>query len=250
MNPLLQIFAAETARGRIVCLPRAGGTAADFAEWGGAFGDIEVCAVQLPGRLRRYCEPAVRTTEPIVQEVVQALHELEYLPLLLLGDCMGAILAFEIARELRRASLPLPISLIVASYAPPDQKRTSANFHDAPAEVFRNHLLEVGGLDPEVIDEDELFALLLPSLRADFALFENYEYVPEPPLEVDIYAIGGQADPFVSFSELEGWRCHTCRRFEARRFAGGHFFLRDNPSVIDFIKEVALRDETQERIAR
>lgn len=231
MNPWLQIFAAETARARIVCLLRAGGTTADFAQWTGPFGDIEVCAVQLPGRLRRYSEPAVRTTEPIVQGVVQALQELEYLPLLLFGDCMGAILAFEIARELRRASLPLPISLIVGSYAPPDQKRTSANFHDAPAEVFRNRLLEVGGLEPEVIDEDELFELLLPSLRADFESFENYEYVPETPLEVDIYGIGGQADPLVSFSELEGWRRHTCRHFEARPFTGDHFFPRDNPSA-------------------
>ncbi|HKR12798.1 MAG TPA: thioesterase domain-containing protein [Pyrinomonadaceae bacterium] len=250
MNPWLQIFAAENARGRIVCLPRAGGTSADFAKWGAASDDIEVCAVQLPGRLHRYREPAVRTTGLIVQGVVQALYEREYLPLLLFGDCMGALLAFEIAREIRRASLPLPVGLVVASYAPPDQKRTSPNFHDAPAEVFRNRLLEVGGLDPEVIDEDELFELLLPSLRADFELFENYEYVPEPLLEVDIYAIGGQADPHVSLSDLEGWGCHTCRRFEARRFAGDHFFLRDNPSVIDFIKEVALRDEAQERIAR
>jgi hypothetical protein len=70
-------------------------------------------------------------------------------------------------------------------------------------------------------------------------LFEKYEYVPEPPLEVHICAIGGQADPHVSLLELEGWRRHTCQRFTVRRFAGGHFFLRDNPSVLDFIKEVA-----------
>jgi len=108
MNPWLQISSAESPRARIACLPRAGGTAADFATWGRAFdGDVEVCAVQLPGRLRRYREPAMRAAAPIAREVIRAVKELDDLPLVLFGDCMGAIVAYEIARQLPASSFVL-----------------------------------------------------------------------------------------------------------------------------------------------
>lgn len=251
MNPWFQIFPSRNPRSRLVCFPRAGGTAADYAAWGKALVDeVQVCALQLPGRRRRFAEPALRTVPQIVNKVAGALRDLTDLPLVLFGDCMGAILAYEIARQLRRANALLPASLVVCSYPGPDINRTSPNVHDAPIETFRQRLVEVGGVPAEVVDDDELFSLLLPTLRADFEVFETYKYTPEPPLDLNIYAIIGETDPHVPCSMLEGWRAHTCRNFAMRTFVGGHFFLKDNIEVIDMIREITWQAPDLEENAR
>lgn len=158
--------------------------------------------------------------------------------MVLFGDCMGAILAFEIARQLRRSNAFLPANLIVSSYPCPDLPRTSPKFHNAPTETFRKHLLDVGGIPPEIVEDDELFSLILPTLRADFEAFESYKYIPEPPLALDLYAIIGEANPYVSVSVLEGWKRQTCQNFFMRTFRGGHFFLQGNQAVLEFIREI------------
>jgi medium-chain acyl-[acyl-carrier-protein] hydrolase len=241
MNRWLQLSSAADAVARVLCFHRAGGNARDFYSWGEVLSDeVQVCAVQLPGRLDRFREPVLQTIEPIANEVANLAAGLDELPLVLFGDCMGALLAFEVARTMRRDKGLLPAALIVASYAPPDQLRTGPQYNSAPPEEFRGRLFEVGGVPHHVLQDDELFKLLLPTLRADFAVFENYCYTPEAPLAVDTHAIVGVEDPYVPESVLAGWRRHNEGEFTLRKFAGGHFFLRDNREVLDYIKAVAL----------
>jgi medium-chain acyl-[acyl-carrier-protein] hydrolase len=226
----------------VVCVSRAGGSARDFDAWSSVLSDdVELCAVQLPGRLDRFREPVLDTMAPIAEAVAAAIAELpRALPFVLVGDCMGALIAYEVARVLRRRGWTMPSGLVVASYPPPDTVRTERAYHDAPAEMLRGRLAEVGGVSSDVLMDDELFELLLPTLRADFAVFERYRYVDEPPLEASVHAIVGEGDPYFGVSDLEGWRCHTRREFGVRAFPGGHFFLRELDAPVRFVREVAL----------
>jgi hypothetical protein len=84
------------ARARVICISRAGGTARDFDAWPAMLGEeIELCAVQLPGRLERFREPALHDLREIAAAVADAITELPPLPYLLFGDCMGALIAYE-----------------------------------------------------------------------------------------------------------------------------------------------------------
>ncbi len=74
----------------------------------------------------------------------------------------------------------------------------------------------------------------LPALRADTALYRNYRYTPEPPLQVPIFAYGGSADPNVTSEHIEAWRAQTIATFMRREFAGGHFFI--NSSREEFLR--------------
>ena len=67
--------------------------------------------------------------------------------------------------------------------------------------------------------------IVLPFLRADFALYETYVYSAEPPLSCPISAFGGLQDGKVSRSDLEAWRDQTTASFSLRMFPGDHFFL-------------------------
>lgn len=238
----LQAWPAAHPRARVVCVTRAGGSARDFDGWSDVLGDdVEVCAVQLPGRLDRFREPALDAVEPVAVAAAAAIADLPAaLPLVLMGDCMGTLIAYEVAREQRRRGQPMPEALVVASYPPPDRLRTERPYHDAPAEELRGRLAEVGGVPSHVLMDDELFELMLPTLRADFALFERYRYTPEPPLAADIHAIVGETDPYLGVPDVEAWACHTSGSFTVRAFPGGHFFLREHEEPLRYVRDVAL----------
>ncbi|MDR3637950.1 MAG: thioesterase domain-containing protein [Isosphaeraceae bacterium] len=249
MSPWLTMRAAPNgAVVRLLCLHRAGGTAQDFAEWPDRIcRDIHVCPVQLPGRLERFTEPVMDRMGPLAREVAGVAAELAGLPLVLFGECMGALLAFEVARELRRVGARPPASLIVASYPPPDHPRTVPCYHDAPSQAFKDHLAAIGGVSEGALDNEEFFELMLPMLRADFAVFETYRYVPEPPLVSEIHAIGGGDDRNVSEPLLEGWRHHTSGTFSRRMFPGDHSFVQMNPEVPAHVERLVLRHAARRR---
>jgi medium-chain acyl-[acyl-carrier-protein] hydrolase len=67
--------------------------------------------------------------------------------------------------------------------------------------------------------------IVIPLLRADFALYETYVYSAEPPLNCPISAFGGLQDSKVTRSDLEAWRDQTTGAFSMRMLPGDHFFL-------------------------
>jgi medium-chain acyl-[acyl-carrier-protein] hydrolase len=75
------------------------------------------------------------------------------------------------------------------------------------------------------LEHAELLQLLLPLIRADFALCETYTYTPEAPLSCSISAFGGLQDQDAPSESILAWNIHTSGAFQARFFAGGHFFL-------------------------
>jgi medium-chain acyl-[acyl-carrier-protein] hydrolase len=74
--------------------------------------------------------------------------------------------------------------------------------------------------------------LLLPALRADFALRETYVYADEPTLDCPISAFGGLADRWVSRESLEAWRDQTRAGFSLQLLPGDHFFLADSRPLL------------------
>jgi medium-chain acyl-[acyl-carrier-protein] hydrolase len=88
-----------------------------------------------------------------------------------------------------------------------------------------NELRQFKGTPDELLNNDELMKLVLPLLRADFAVYETYTYADEPPLDVPISALGGIEDEDAPRAKIEGWRAETSKAFLLRMFRGNHFFL-------------------------
>jgi medium-chain acyl-[acyl-carrier-protein] hydrolase len=83
-----------------------------------------------------------------------------------------------------------------------------------------------------VLADPELTQLLVPGLRADFAMLESYRYEPATPLDCPIVACGGASDPHASRQELEAWRRQTRSRFSVHTFGGGHFYLQHEREAV------------------
>lgn len=221
------------ARARLFCLPYAGGGASTYRPWARLVPPtIELVAVQLPGREDRRRDDALRRMPELVAAAVTALDDRFDRPFALFGHSMGALIAFELARELRRSGRREPVHLFASGHGAPQLPSRSARAYDAPDEAFAERLRELEGTPEEVLAHPELRALLLPLIRADFELCDTYTYTREPPLDVPISAFGGVADEVVSREQLAAWEEQTIAGFALRMLPGGHFFLRDQDDVI------------------
>lgn len=86
---------------RLVCLPHGGGTAGAFYGWTAWLpADVELVAVQYPGRQDRFGEPCLRDMGELADAVAQALLPLLDRPVALFGHSMGAALAYEVTLRL------------------------------------------------------------------------------------------------------------------------------------------------------
>lgn len=215
------------ARLRLFCFPYAGGGASVFRTWANELpADIEVCAIQLPGRETRLREPPFTRMEPLVEQLANVLAPHLTRPFALFGYSLGALVSFELARLWRRRQAPVPVHLFVAARAAPQLLREESALHQLPdadlvAEVCRRY----DGIPPAVRQEIELMKLLLPLLRADLAVMETYAYTIDEPFGCPLSAFGGLDDRAVTRDKLEAWRDQTRGTFTLRLLPGTHFFL-------------------------
>ena len=217
--------AGADAGRRLFCLSYAGGGASTFRTWAEHLPpEVEVCAVQLPGRESRLAEPAHRRVGPLVAALGEALAPYLDRPFALFGHSMGALVAFELARHLRRTSAPPPSRLLLAAFRAPDRPNPNIRIHHLPDEVFKV-VLRSEGVPAPVLRSEELMAAMLPTLRADFELCDSYEYAAEAPLDCPFSVFGGDQDVRVGAADLDGWCAHTTADSRLSMLPGSHFFV-------------------------
>lgn len=214
------------ARFRLFCFPYAGGGASIFRSWlNGLPAEVEVLPVQLPGRENRLKEPLFDRFTSLLEALVEALHPYFTVPCAFFGHSMGALVGFELARQLRRQYDLLPVHLFASAYRAPQTPIMGQILHTLPEPALVQKLLQLNGTKREILENDELRQFLLPILRADFAVCETYQYVDEEPLACPITTFGGLQDTRVNRFELAAWREQTSSRFTQRMLPGDHFFL-------------------------
>jgi surfactin synthase thioesterase subunit len=138
---------------------------------------------------------------------------------------MGAAIAFELVRELRRRGRPLPRILIASGARAPQFRRHHVPPSAPSREAFVEELRRLQGIPAEVLDDPALMRAILPALEADAALYRNYIYAEDLSLPTPVRAYGGAEDPNVRREHLEEWAEQTNASFAVRTFPGGHFYL-------------------------
>jgi surfactin synthase thioesterase subunit len=215
---------------RLFCFPHAGGGAAFFRSLSEPLKEfIQTAPVQYPGRENRREEAYAQSIEELVQTLLADLRGAFLGRFAFFGHSMGAIVAFEMMRALRRAGLPLPEVLVASAARAPQFRRNNKPAPDPSREELIEQVRNLEGLPEDILAHGGLVDLLLPSLEADTSLYRRYIYREEPPFETAITVIGGRADPNIHSSHLDAWKEQTRGRFECIQIDGGHFYLRSNP---------------------
>jgi medium-chain acyl-[acyl-carrier-protein] hydrolase len=218
---------------RLFCFPYAGGSALIYRSWSQKLPPgVEVCPVQLPGRGNRLKEPPFRSLAALVPALAGALRPYLDRPFAFFGHSMGALISLELARELRRDARPAPEQLFVSGRSAPQLGKRGVTLYDLPEPELIEELRRLNGTPHEVLEHPELMELMLPLLRADFAVCDTYRYADEPPLDCPVAAFGGLGDANVPRADLEAWAAQTAGDFSLRMLPGDHFFLHENESTL------------------
>ncbi|MEU5845334.1 thioesterase II family protein [Saccharopolyspora shandongensis] len=229
------------AQVRLFCLPHAGGAASFFRSWSSSLPpDIEVCAIQYPGREDRWNAPARGAMPDLVEDIVASIGDRLDRPFVLFGHSLGAAVAYETAQALRRELGREPGRLLVSAKEPPQHHR-AADFHLRADDELCAELARLKPDHADVLAHPEVRSLLLPAVRADYQVNETYRPTREPLLDCPITAFCADADTETTLAEVQGWRQLTRGRCDVVLLRGDHFYLasRQRDAVLATIRRAA-----------
>jgi medium-chain acyl-[acyl-carrier-protein] hydrolase len=213
---------------RLFCFPYAGGSADVYRSWRRFLPEeLDVCLVHLPGRGGNIGKRPFTRFPALMEEIADRISFLIGIPYVLYGHSMGALIGFELARELRRRQGASPQHIFVSSCSAPQQARKEPITFNLPKAEFLRELGRLKGTPAEVLENPELMELFMDVLRADFEMVETYEYIPGEPLSCPITVYGGLADDNVSTEGCQAWKQQTSAICKVRMFKGDHFFIRN-----------------------
>jgi similar to tr len=142
---------------------------------------------------------------------------------------MGALIAFEVCRCLRISGAEMPDRLLVSGFRAPQLPNPNLRIHHLPDEVLRTVMIK-DGMPPALLQEPDFMAALLPILRADLEMCDEYEYQDLEPLSIPVTAFGGTEDRRVDEQSLQAWETQTTAEFHKFLLPGPHLFVNDPDS--------------------
>jgi surfactin synthase thioesterase subunit len=201
-------------------------------------GDVEVLAVQYPGREDRLDEPAITDMPQLVGSVADALAGRLDRPYAVFGHSLGALIGYELALELRHRGARVPLALMASGRRAPHLGRDPLPPAERTDQALVERLRRLDGTSSRVLDRPELLAMMLPALRADLTMADGYHWVDAPPLACPIFPIAGDRDPHVSAEELALWRLHTIAPMPPRMLPGDHFSILADGSLVSEVADL------------
>ncbi|PNW78637.1 hypothetical protein CHLRE_09g388900v5 [Chlamydomonas reinhardtii] len=233
--------------------------------------DVELLAVQLPGRAARLREPFLDSAQDFAAQLLPVLAPLlaqRNVPYALVSHSLGCWLAFELLRAARAARLPAPAAWCLSAMPAPDLPEAQRPWRQQRSLGTADFQEEVRGWDVnEVVFSPDMWQMYEPILRADFKLFDEYQMLPSGSSPVAVGRTGGALHDVAVFDDLpitafygtrdrrvtpalmEGWQRFTTGPFQLLAVPGNHLWpLNDRDSKAAWLACVvaALQDVAED----
>lgn len=236
----------EKPRLRLFCLPYFGGGASIFNSWHESLpSDVEVCAIQFPGREERADERAYDDINDLVAKISEVIEPLLTTPVAFYAHSSGAGIGFELARYLRREHDVHPTYFMAGGWRAPHLESPfeflnaigdDEVYADKNIPNIKNHMKQLA-IPEEVINNEEVFNEMLPGLRAEILLGKRYSYYEEEKFTCPLIAFAATDDPVFSVDQIKSWEEQAGGPFKFETLTGGHLFCRDNKE--DLLEKIA-----------
>lgn len=254
-NNWFKVFAEKPAAlCRLFCFHYAGGGASTFHSWLKYLPEnVEVIAVQLPGRENRFSETPIRDLTKLIDKISIEIEKYLDKPFVFFGHSMGALICVELAYFLSKNQNNMPEYLYVSGRQSPQLPRKFPPIHHLPENQFIEEIKKFEGVPNEILNDSEMRELFFPTLRADLEMCEKYAFQEREKLKVPIKVYGGKTDSGVSVAELLAWDYVTHSFGGATMFDGGHFYFRNskeeflkhfNSDLEEVVKKIRLRESS------
>ena len=148
---------------RLFCFPCVGSSLSAYRDWQAELPrGLDWCPIELPGN-----EP-LDTLVPAAADALTPWLDGEYA---FFGHSLGGLVAFELARELRRRGRPGLRHLLMSGLRAPDRPSRLPPLAALPDSAFLDGVQDrYGRFADEVLREPELLDLIRPVLRADLRM--------------------------------------------------------------------------------
>ncbi|MFF9035956.1 thioesterase II family protein [Streptomyces sp. NPDC014892] len=230
---------------KLICLPYAGAGASFYRPWKALAGDaLEIVPLQLPGRERLIDEDpyrdAHRAVDGLLAQLREELGEAGGHRVAVFGHSLGAVLAFELAHRLVDEPGVELLHVFVSGSPEParGRERRATGLSD---EEFLARVGDFAGYHHPALDDPEMREMILPALRADVEMHENYTPSTDLPLQAPLTVVRGEDDDLVGYDDAESWSKVAGRDFEHVEVPGGHMYLTDAaPALVRLIVSTVL----------
>ena len=230
---------------KLICLPYAGAGASFYRPWKALAGDaLEIVPLQLPGRERLIDEDpyrdAHRAVDGLLAQLREELGEVGGHRVAVFGHSLGAVLAFELAHRLVDEPGVELLHVFVSGSPEParGRERRATGLSD---EEFLARVGDFAGYHHPALDDPEMREMILPALRADVEMHENYTPSTDLPLQAPLTVVRGEDDDLVGYDDAESWSKVAGRDFEHVEVPGGHMYLTDAaPALVRLIVSTVL----------
>jgi medium-chain acyl-[acyl-carrier-protein] hydrolase len=229
---------------RLFCFHYGGGSASMFRQWPKDLIDgAELLAIQLPGREERFNEPLLNNIIQVVDNLCSNFNNYVDKPFVIFGHSIGALVAFEFVRALRKKGMSQPKHLIVSGAKAPQISLNKQPIHDLPDAKFIEELRKYNGIPNDIVEDEDIMAIFMPIIRADFCISETYKYINEEALTSPMTVLGGLNDNTFYQEDLLKWKEQTKSIFKYYLLSGDHFFINTSyKEVIKIINQILYKE--------
>jgi len=216
---------------KLFCIPFAGGNSQIYSKWHQYLhSDIEVNAIQLPGRDSRKNESFATCLHEIAEEICQVLSVTEQ-KIAFFGHSMGALIAYEVTKRMEKTGKQV-CNLFLSARPSPDMPQRFKRSH-LPRDQLISHLDSLGGTSSSILMDDGLMDNAIPVIRADYALLEGYCCSSnDSAIQTSSTLFSAENDAFVPRSHVANWKKYLPKNTSMHSFSGDHFYLNSHPQQL------------------
>lgn len=229
---------------RLFLLHYAGGSATVFKGWEKYFGaDIDVFAIQMPGRDMRFREAPLTDLPKVLEHLVEEITPYMDLPCVFFGHSMGALIAYELVRKLESKYSEKVVHLVLSALRAPHLPNIRAPIYNLPYEEMIEVLKDFSSGADEIFDNREAMQEFMPMLRADFSICDTYEYNPIPKLASRVTLFSGKEDFDSPIKDTPAWQSLCVQPVSYFEFDGGHFFVNEYESeCLNILRNIIVKE--------
>ena len=227
---LMTIEQKKDTRIRLFCFPYAGGNASTYIDWSQYLPDfVEVIAIQPPGRANRLGETSISCMDELTDKITQSFSDdLLDVPYMVFGHSLGARVAFEVMIKMKKMGKKLPTHFFASASRAPSEPTMDRAIHVLPEREFLEELRELGGTPTEILKNSELMTILLPMLRSDFKLSNEYVYKGGERFSCYATIFYGSNDEQIKLKDVSGWDKFFTNNTSFYQVPGDHFYIDKN----------------------
>ncbi len=192
------------------------------------FGDLEsirncqFISVDWPGKGAFALEPPCYDMPSLIDSLLMQLSQYRDRPIAMFGHCLGGLVAFELACAWVDYFGIQPSHLFVSGCLSPTQFNVVDPIsHLAPADFLTALALRRASIASK---QQDVSSILLASIRADFKLYEEYQYTQKKQVHCPINVFYGENE-HLDKAGLQAWDEVTTQAVNYHIYPGDHYFI-------------------------